>query len=99
MSELFIPVLPEMPALCEVCLHDLLEAVARAQFEGKRIDFHWCEHHRVLALIGWQNGRVANWSLHSHMSQADVARLFHSANAAVQHVPVTQRLCPGDTLN
>jgi hypothetical protein len=59
---------------------------------------HFCKHRNVLALAGWINGKVANWSLHSHMTPEDVTRLFRDANAICEHTLV-ERPIGGDTLN
>jgi hypothetical protein len=89
-----------MPQLCPACEVSLAGAIHRAQASGTRLDFHWCEHRNVMILIGWENGRPANLSLHGGMSEGDVVRLFHLAGARqLVHVPVTRRLNDADTLN
>ena len=98
MNEILIPTLPPFPSLSPQCEIDLTTAVRKAQFTGGRLDFHWCEHRQTLALIGWKDNKVANWSLHSHMSPSDIARLFRDANAQMKHVPI-QRPGGGDMLN
>jgi len=97
-EEFFTSALPPFPSLCPKCVIALSAAVHHAQIGGKRLDFHWCEHRQVLALIGWINGKVANWSLHSHMTPEDVTRLFRDADAICEHTPV-ERPIGGDALN
>jgi hypothetical protein len=100
MSDFFTSNLPPMPQPCEQCLVDLSTAIQRAQSENRRIDLHFCEHHSVLILIGWENGRPANLSLHGGMRADDVVRLLHLAGVQqLGHVPVTRRPSDADALN
>jgi len=97
-EEFHASILPPFPSLCSKCVIALTSKIHHAQLDGTRLDFHFCKHRNVLALAGWINGKVANWSLHSHMTPEDVTRLFRDANAICEHTLV-ERPIGGDTLN
>jgi hypothetical protein len=99
MPKFSIPNFPPRIQLCENCEIDLAAAIHKAQLNGTLIDFHYCKHRSVLALAAWQGSRIANWSLHSHMSPESVVELFHAAKAQVLHVPVGEWPTNADTLN